>query len=100
MQSIVFLRENGVQTAIGEPEARSSAKYRELVTKLLVVMRALPRALAAETYRSWGDDVRPNPNDLDLDKRRDLGPFPFLDRKSTRLNSSHLGISYAVFCLK
>src|SRR6202011_6424396 len=28
--------------------------------------------------------------------------FPCLegDRKSTRLNSSHLGISYAVFCLK
>src|SRR5262245_63659967 len=24
----------------------------------------------------------------------------FIDRKSTRLNSSHLGISYAVFCLK
>src|ERR1039458_6527722 len=24
----------------------------------------------------------------------------FRDRKSTRLNSSHLGISYAVFCLK
>src|ERR1035441_9803477 len=30
-------------------------------------------------------------------------PIPsrlLLDRKSTRLNSSHLGISYAVFCLK
>src|SRR5690349_22723924 len=26
-------------------------------------------------------------------------PFP-LDRKSTRLNSSHVEISYAVFCLK
>src|SRR2546430_8718168 len=25
---------------------------------------------------------------------------PFLDRKSTRLNSSHSQISYAVFCLK
>src|SRR5205814_5070638 len=25
---------------------------------------------------------------------------PPVDRKSTRLNSSHLGISYAVFCLK
>src|ERR1035438_10563384 len=25
---------------------------------------------------------------------------PAIDRKSTRLNSSHLGISYAVFCLK
>src|SRR5205814_6412298 len=26
--------------------------------------------------------------------------IPQPDRKSTRLNSSHLGISYAVFCLK
>src|SRR2546426_9226903 len=26
--------------------------------------------------------------------------FPHRDRKSTRLNSSHLVISYAVFCLK
>src|SRR5207253_7854417 len=26
--------------------------------------------------------------------------FPVLDRKSTRLNSSHVAISYAVFCLK
>src|SRR5256885_5074082 len=27
-------------------------------------------------------------------------PPPLTDRKSTRLNSSHLVISYAVFCLK
>src|SRR5437899_10586739 len=27
-------------------------------------------------------------------------PSQITDRKSTRLNSSHLGISYAVFCLK
>src|SRR2546426_1189146 len=27
-------------------------------------------------------------------------PGPVVDRKSTRLNSSHLVISYAVFCLK
>src|SRR2546430_9049064 len=27
-------------------------------------------------------------------------PSSFLDRKSTRLNSSHSQISYAVFCLK
>src|SRR5262245_22246198 len=27
-------------------------------------------------------------------------PASTIDRKSTRLNSSHLGISYAVFCLK
>src|ERR1039458_4112218 len=28
------------------------------------------------------------------------GTYRVTDRKSTRLNSSHLGISYAVFCLK
>src|ERR1035438_10608858 len=31
---------------------------------------------------------------------RNLAPESHTDRKSTRLNSSHLGISYAVFCLK
>src|SRR5256885_4706212 len=30
----------------------------------------------------------------------DLAPERHRDRKSTRLNSSHLVISYAVFCLK
>src|SRR3712207_7786178 len=28
------------------------------------------------------------------------GDLPAVDRKSTRLNSSHANISYAVFCLK
>src|SRR2546422_6371425 len=32
--------------------------------------------------------------------RTRLGPAPEGDRKSTRLNSSHGYISYAVFCLK
>src|SRR5438045_7113128 len=42
----------------------------------------------------WQD--RPaGPRDGKADDRRVRG-----DRKSTRLNSSHLGISYAVFCLK
>src|SRR5437868_10644583 len=35
----------------------------------------------------------PTPN------RREIGPER-IDRKSTRLNSSHVSISYAVFCLK
>src|SRR5699024_11806427 len=29
-----------------------------------------------------------------------VSPLPNQDRKSTRLNSSHVSISYAVFCLK
>src|SRR2546426_6409424 len=32
--------------------------------------------------------------------RPDPRKYPIEDRKSTRLNSSHLVISYAVFCLK
>src|SRR5256885_2886932 len=35
-----------------------------------------------------------------LDRGHDLLELLVLDRKSTRLNSSHLVISYAVFCLK
>src|SRR5437773_4057356 len=45
-------------------------------------------------------------NDLDMRARwnvslgeSDAGTLP-ADRKSTRLNSSHITISYAVFCLK
>src|SRR3712207_7849265 len=34
------------------------------------------------------------------DEHRDLIEPRQLDRKSTRLNSSHANISYAVFCLK
>src|SRR3712207_8139030 len=35
-----------------------------------------------------------------LDGARDLPQPVGVDRKSTRLNSSHANISYAVFCLK
>src|SRR5437899_8055935 len=34
------------------------------------------------------------------EKHHSRSPCAQRDRKSTRLNSSHLGISYAVFCLK
>src|SRR5258705_9825723 len=37
---------------------------------------------------------------LDAAARDPADPDGRIDRKSTRLNSSHLGISYAVFCLK
>src|SRR5262245_66598245 len=39
-------------------------------------------------------------NGKDLTGWRGGDTFDHRDRKSTRLNSSHLGISYAVFCLK
>src|SRR5437899_9505044 len=44
------------------------------------------------------DDVRHLLHELRV--RGDFHYWRDGDRKSTRLNSSHLGISYAVFCLK
>src|SRR5690625_5782540 len=39
--------------------------------------------------------------DDELDNERNILPgYSQKDRKSTRLNSSHVAISYAVFCLK
>src|SRR5262245_64431121 len=54
---------------------------------ILIIMAAVDDATAAELEAasiSLGMDVL----------------IEVQDRKSTRLNSSHLGISYAVFCLK
>src|SRR5689334_24627871 len=62
-------------------------------------------------FRSTGTDaqrVRRQPDNLaagrvdehQADVSVDVGHDPAEDRKSTRLNSSHSSISYAVFCLK
>src|SRR5205814_8346376 len=87
---------------------------------------ALPISAAAEDYTLLGAGVRTRP-DYDGSSSRTVDLIPVVryygkpwftrttqgmleggaryefspaDRKSTRLNSSHLGISYAVFCLK
>src|SRR3712207_4629879 len=41
-----------------------------------------------------------NPVEKHVASRTLTGPLEWQDRKSTRLNSSHANISYAVFCLK
>src|SRR4051812_49753170 len=51
-------------------------------------------------HRLWRQPDVPH----DRDARRDQAAYQLghgaRDRKSTRLNSSHMSISYAVFCLK
>src|SRR5256886_3747461 len=42
----------------------------------------------------------PHHTGLGVYLNRPASPFRIVDRKSTRLNSSHSQISYAVFCLK
>src|SRR5262245_62996750 len=49
--------------------------------------------------RSADRHVAPRPRSHRPRRLEPIPPQP-PDRKSTRLNSSHLGISYAVFCLK
>src|SRR3712207_8251843 len=44
--------------------------------------------------------VRGDDGELDVLDREQRPPQRLQDRKSTRLNSSHANISYAVFCLK
>src|SRR3712207_7801129 len=69
--------------------------------------------IADEEHVLLGDDVHVEAHRLDepglvagTDERAAHDVLPFLapdpeeDRKSTRLNSSHANISYAVFCLK
>src|SRR5258705_8989694 len=57
---------------------------------------------ACEGPAHWGGRGRARRKPLDsvTTRRCRQNRGAFLDRKSTRLNSSHLGISYAVFCLK
>src|SRR5256712_3490794 len=72
--------------------------------------QTLPESLRARFYRNarataesgWDFSSRwmRDPKDLRTLETIDLIPVDLKDRKSTRLNSSHDQISYAVFCLK
>src|SRR5207253_9724425 len=59
-------------------------------------MDLLPRGAVVHTPEL----DRAAPSALELDDHEQLLAVLGADRKSTRLNSSHVAISYAVFCLK
>src|SRR3712207_8464600 len=72
-------------------------------SKLLVMLRdpieRLRSGFAHRRGRVPGGPVELNAIDA-VDRGRYATQLERLDRKSTRLNSSHANISYAVFCLK
>src|SRR5438552_12821958 len=75
-------------TAIGpEPPARIAISPNELVRAVTLHRDSLIDLCLMD---------RVDPNGRDAEGRTSL----LIDRKSTRLNSSHQIISYAVFCLK
>src|SRR5439155_203999 len=59
----------------------------------------LPAGLSLHGDLAWAHDLRA-PLDSTDGGQRTVDASGALDRKSTRLNSSHVAISYAVFCLK
>src|SRR5437899_9622844 len=59
----------------------------------------LAKALSGSALRQFSMRTK-IPEELPYMAPEQTQPNANLDRKSTRLNSSHLGISYAVFCLK
>src|SRR5690606_40782513 len=82
-----------------EPEEETTALYEAIRTRQLGPAAdgpqtgpALPRAGAAA--------ARGPRHNLPAESTPFVGREEELDRKSTRLNSSHVKISYAVFCLK
>src|SRR5688500_19140241 len=77
----------------------SEVLYRESVAPVLA--REFPGLVHSAARIGTGSDVLGFDTDRSTD--HEWGPRLLLflaDRKSTRLNSSHLVISYAVFCLK
>src|SRR5437899_9315618 len=97
---------------LGWPFASSAWAITDLVTlslhDALPILRIATR-LEGAGYETWcvGGAIRDNllgveNHDFDLTTAAPPAEVRrlFKDRKSTRLNSSHLGISYAVFCLK
>src|SRR5437899_11203394 len=61
---------------------------------------SLHDALPISARGEWGGEFLRQNLSARLVIQRLSGYLASRDRKSTRLNSSHLGISYAVFCLK
>src|SRR3989442_11031455 len=63
------------------------------------------RMLPSPHFRQWQTPItRPTPKQMPAESSTSMSSAAIgksaLDRKSTRLNSSHVRISYAVFCLK
>src|SRR5207302_9176681 len=90
---VLFFYASGNHRDLHSFPTRRSSDLRDFVALLCLVAAIRPRygIRSASTRTVWPD----------LAQSGSLLRFPIPeDRKSTRLNSSHVKISYAVFCLK
>src|SRR5690242_20907106 len=63
-------------------------------------MRGVPAERLLTLPDDKSDEATRNAFYEKLGRPKEAAGYEFEDRKSTRLNSSHMSISYAVFCLK
>src|SRR5688500_19241139 len=95
---------------------RKQARKQTLVQVLALLIAVVVIVVAVVLFQSWSNN-RPGAHPKDIrvtatvgDESIEVAPYLVCepgtecpegeDRKSTRLNSSHVSISYAVFCLK
>src|SRR5437899_8191008 len=86
-----------IVTNAATPEIYTLSLHDALPISILLLHgeeRFLVEEKARATLETWRSELV---SDFGFDRLEGQG---LKDRKSTRLNSSHLGISYAVFCLK
>src|SRR3989454_7395768 len=94
----------GASERMGRPKALLDFRGRPFVVRILEALEALDVKSRVVVLGPDAARVRPSlaTHDCVIVENPDLTSHAIgvLDRKSTRLNSSHLVISYAVFCLK
>src|SRR5699024_11445847 len=73
---------------------------RPVPSSFLSSLARSPRPSATGRSRPNKPSAAPNGSPLPRKKRKTKAVDGLRDRKSTRLNSSHVSSSYAVFCLK
>src|SRR5207249_11364547 len=86
-------------TLFRSPQLASAALLEDPGVAVGVAEVSERAVVAALGIRAWYPRPRIEMPDL-ADVHPSLDEFGARDRKSTRLNSSHVSISYAVFCLK
>src|SRR5438067_3882380 len=84
-------------TLAGEAEPHSDREYSAFEFRDRV--EAAARA-GFKGFGIWHADLYHTLESRSLEEMKQILEASALDRKSTRLNSSHVSISYAVFCLK
>src|SRR5207253_10759954 len=82
-------------TTLFRSRLRTACRFRRHAVRAALAIPAHP-ALRQRNSRIRGDRVVP----AKIHHQKNWRGSAPLDRKSTRLNSSHVAISYAVFCLK